>query len=324
MPHRIPAVSWLWIGVVLAGIGNVSEAQTVEAPEKAASDDPAAPRVMENLVYSEVAGKKLELDLAKPAGDGPFPALVLIHGGGWKGGDRKSYRVEIERAARFGYTAVTISYRLTNPNKDGKAEHPFPAQIHDVKQAIRWLRANAAEHKVDPTRIGVMGASAGGHLSLLAGLTDKRSGLEGPDTPANSDTRVQAVVNYFGPTDFPNYEDIPLVQPLFRELLGGAPEEVPEAYKRASPVTYATSDDPPVLTLHGDADRIVPVSQAELLDRRMKAVGARHELVVFQGQGHGFGVEQALRAVKLQYEFFEKHLKGLPPAPTAPNPAGGN
>ncbi len=147
--------------VVLAWAGNETSAQVVKPSEAATPPKAAAIEVVEKIVYSEVAGKTLELDLAKPAGEGPFPGLVFIHGGGWKGGNRQTYRGEIERAARRGYTAVTITYRLTNPNKQGKAESPFPAQIHDVKQAIRWLRSHAAEHKLDPTRIGVVGASAG-------------------------------------------------------------------------------------------------------------------------------------------------------------------
>jgi acetyl esterase/lipase len=323
MRFRIPAGSWCLVLTVLLGAGNDSRAQAVKPAVAPESMQPIEP-VVEKVVYSEVAGKKLELDLAKPAAKGPFPALVFIHGGGWKGGSRYSYRGEIERAAKYGYTAVTITYRLTNPNASGKAESPFPAQIHDVKQAIRWLRAHADEHKVNPSRIGLVGASAGGHLSLLAGLSDKDSGLEGPDASASSDTRIQAVVNYFGPTDFPNFENIPLVQPLFRELLGGTLEQVPDAYRLVSPVTHASPDDPPVLTLHGDKDEIVPVSQAELLDKKMKEVGGRHELVVLTGQGHGFGGENAVRARKLQYEFFDKHLKATAPDSPAPNSAGGN
>ncbi len=124
------------------------------------------------------------------------------------------------------------------------------------------------------------------------------------------------MVNYFGPTDFPNYDDIPVVQQLFRELLGGAIEEVPQAYKLVSPVTHATADDPPVLTLHGDKDTIVPVSQAVLLDKKIKSVGGKHELVVITGQGHGFGGEQGLRALQLQDDFFDKHLKT--PSTTTP------
>lgn len=317
-----PFVASLALVALLAGFTSVQWFGT----EIRAEDKPAAPQfkplkftLTENLQYGEAGGKKLELDLAKPDGEGPFPGLVFIHGGGWRGGNRQSYRPAIQQAAALGYVAVTVSYRLTNPDKQGKAESEFPAQIHDVKQAIRWFRAHAAEHKLDPTRVGVVGASAGGHLSLLAGLTDKSSGLEGPDAPANSDTRVQAVVNYFGPTDFPNYEDIPAVKQMFRELLGGTLEQKGEAYKLVSPITHATADDPPVLTLHGDKDLLVPLSQAELLDKKMKEVGAKHELVVMTGQGHGFPGEHAIRALRLQYEFFDKHLKSAPAQPAEAN-----
>ena len=132
--------------------------------------------VEENITYGKAGDTELKLDLARPQGDGPFPAIVFIHGGGWYQGNRQGYRGQIQEAAKRGYVAATISYRLMQFDESKKetttATPIFPAQIHDAKAAIRWLRANAKKYHVDPDRIGVTGGSAGGHLSLLGGLTD--------------------------------------------------------------------------------------------------------------------------------------------------------
>ena len=275
--------------------------------------------VEEGIVYSKVGDKELQLDLARPEGEGPFPALVFIHGGGWQGGNRAAYRGEIEYvAARKGYVAITVGYRLTDPDDKMKARHPFPDQIHDVKAAIRWLRANASQYKVDPDHFGAIGASAGGHLSLLAGLTDAKSGLEGTGGHPEQSSRVQAVVNYFGPTDmtyYMNSEIYPKEGPVYgmvTRLLGGTDKEVPEQYRLASPIAHVTPDDPPVLTLQGDMDPLVPHKHAELLDEKMKAAGVPHDLVMFKGAGHGFPGESGKKAQRLTYEFFDKHLKTKP------------
>ncbi len=238
------------------------------------------------------ATTELKLDLARPEGAGPFPAIVFIHGGGWYLGDRQGYRDEIEEAARRGYVAVTISYRLMQFDEAEKetttASPIFPAQIHDAKAAVRWLRANASKYHIDPNRIGVTGRSAGGHLSLLVGLTDPQSKLEGDSGNPGQSSRVQAVVNVFGPTDMTGCFRTSSVAWIFRLFMGGTPDEVADTYKAASPVTYVSEDDPPVLTLQGDQDKLVPLAQATTLDEKMKSVGASHTLTVFKGQGHGF------------------------------------
>ena len=249
----------------------------------------------ENITYGKAGDTELKLDLARPQGNGPFPAIVFIHGGGWSGGNRQAYRGQIQEAAKRGYVAATISYRLMKYDEAKKetttADPIFPAQIHDAKAAIRWVRANAKKYHVDPDRIGVTGGSAGGHLSLLVGLTDPSSGLEGDSGNPDQSSRVQAVVNVFGPTDMAYCYEKSSVAWIFRLFMGGTPAEAAERYKAASPITYVSKDDPPVLTLHGDQDALVPVEQARMLDEKMKAAGASHTLIVFKGQGHGFGGE---------------------------------
>ena len=274
--------------------------------------------VEENLTYGQGGDAELKLDLARPEGEGPFPAIVFIHGGGWFQGNRQAYKSQIREAAQKGYVAATISYRLMQFDQKQKetttAKPIFPAQIQDAKAAIRWLRANAGKYHVDPERIGVTGGSAGGHLSLLAGLADKKANLEGKGGHPDQSSRVQAVVNFFGPTEMASAYETSSVAWIFRLFMGGTPDEVPATYKAASPVTYVSQDDPPVLTLHGDRDKLVPIAQAKLLDEKMKAAGAPHTLIILEGQGHGFGGKAREKAAKAMWDFFEKHLKPGKPA----------
>lgn len=271
------------------------------------------PIISENITYSSTDGVDLQLDLARPQGDGPFPAIMFIHGGGWYLGDRHGYRDEIEQAARRGYVGVTVSYRLMQFDEAQRetttASPILPAQVHDVKAAVRWLRANAATYHIDPDHIGATGQSAGGHLSLMLGLTDPESNLEGVGGNTDHSSRVQAVVNVFGPTDMAECYRDSSVGWIFRLVTGGTPQEVPEAYRMASPITYVSEDDPPVLTLHGDQDQLVPIEQAYKLDRHMKQAKAPHTLMIFEGQGHGFVGEYRLKERQAMWDFFDQYLK---------------
>jgi acetyl esterase/lipase len=269
--------------------------------------------VEESITYGRGGDTELKLDIARPDGDGPFPAIVFIHGGGWYQGHRQGYRGQIVEAAKRGYVAATISYRLMKFDETKKetttATPNFPSQIHDAKASIRWLRANADKYHVDPDRIGVTGGSAGGHLSLLVGLTDANSDLEGDGGNPDQSSRVQAVVNVFGPTDMAACYETSSVAWIFRLFMGGTPDETGETYKAASPITYASADDPPILTLHGDRDALVPIAQATTLNEKMKSSGARHMLMIFEGQGHGFGGEHAIKSATAMWSFFDQHLK---------------
>ena len=263
-----------------------------------------------NIVYGKGGSEELKLDMARPNGSGPFPALVLIHGGGWSGGNRAGFHGLAIEAAKRGYVAMTISYRLTQPDTTTKlGKVPFPAQINDCKCAVRWLRANADKYHVDQKRIAVGGGSAGGHLSLLVGLTDASHKLEGDGGHADQSSRVQAVVNIFGPTDMAElWKTSPDARPFIKGLIG-EPEQAAAAYKAASPVTYISDDDPPVLTLHGDKDTLVPPSQAKLLDEKMKAAKAKHELLILEGAGHGFAGEAQKKSNEAMWRFLDKQLK---------------
>jgi acetyl esterase/lipase len=269
----------------------------------ARADEPPAIEAKNDVVYRTVDGRDLKLDLALPArGDGPFPAVLVIHGGAWRGGDKASSRPVLAELARRGYVAASPQYRFCPKDL-------FPAQVHDVKAAVRWLKSHAAEYKVDPDRLGATGFSAGGHLALLLGVTDPDDGLEG-DVPAGTpDSRIRAVVNYFGPTDF-FAEDIPEIsRPLLRDFIGGSAEEKPELAKLASPVTFVTDDDPPILTFQGTKDPLVPHTQAFRLADAMTAAKAPGRVELLVGAGHGWGGDDLKRTLDETIAFFDRHLK---------------
>lgn len=298
MLHSLGRTSRLWTAALLLAFATTPVCRAEVIVEK-------------ELVYGKGGAVDLKLDLARPkSGDGPFPALVLIHGGGWSGGNRQTFAGLAQQAAERGYVAVTISYRLTQPDPMTKlGKTPFPAQIEDCKCAVRWLKANAEKYHVDVNRIAVGGGSAGGHLSLLVGLTDATHKLEGNGGHADQSSRVNAVVNIFGPTDLAECWKTSTGARPFLQGLAGTPDDSPEAITAASPVTYISSDDPPVLTLHGSADTLVPPSQAKLLDAAMKAAGAKHELLILEGQGHGFAGESQKQSMETMWRFLETNLK---------------
>lgn len=255
---------------------------------------------LHDIQFAVYGRDELTFDLARPAtASGPFPVMVFIHGGGWRR-DGDAFRQEIFEAARHGYAGVRISYRLLAAH-DGQTCNTFPAQLDDVEAALRFLSEHAATYRLDPQRVALVGASAGGHLALLAGF-------------AHDDTRgakcdVRAIVNFYGPTDLVHaYRHHPESRTLLRLLLGGTLDRVPRLYERASPVNYVTRDCPPVLTIHGGRDVIVPLDQARLLDERMRLLGAHHELVVMSNDEHGLSEHTWVKARQLMYGFVGRYL----------------
>lgn len=257
-----------------------------------------------NLTYGEVAGTELKLDLAMPkAGNGPFPAVVFLHGEGWKAGNRQQMSHFVEGMAGLGYVAVAVEYRLVPTAR-------FPAQVEDCKASIRWLRANAATYRVDPDRIGVVGFSAGGHLASMLGVAGKKDGLEGAGGNGHLSSRVQAVVTFFGPTDFSTRDwSRDLEAEVIVPFLGGSSADVPDAYKRASPINYVTKDAPPFLLFHGMEDKLVPVDQSIVFAEKLKSVGVPTQLVVFQGEGHGFTDATNQKAMQQMLDFLDQRLQ---------------
>lgn len=244
-------------------------------------------------------------DLYLPAKRDPnvrSPAVVIIHGGGWSGGKRDAAReINIGTVlATHGYVGLSIDYLLATDAKPS-----WPQNIHDCKTAVRWLRANAAELQIDVDHIGVIGGSAGGHLSALLALTGAGDG-DGlnPAAPYGEHScAVQCCVDMYGATEFADGESA-------KRMLGKSKVEAPELHKAAYLTTHIDAQDPPFLILHGTADKLVPVAQSELLAAALKKAGVEHELLIIEGAPHTFHLQPAqkdLRPVVLG--FFDKHLK---------------
>lgn len=275
------------------------------------------PKLEKDVVYGTGGGEKLMLDLARPAkGDGPFPLVVLVHGGAWQTGSRAEHHANVLMLAKEGYVAVTVGYRLA-------PKHRWPAQIEDVKCAVRFLRSKAKEYRIDADRVGLGGTSAGGHLALMAGLGDVKDGLEGKGGHEKfSSGGVKCVVNYFGPTDLRVWKPTPIGELAFRATTGGQKggEEILKDFAgtadrkaavmaRLSPVTYVKKTSPPVLTFHGTLDPLVPLSQAQLLHQALEKAGVEQKLVVMQNKLHGWEGEDLAATNRQALAFFDKHLK---------------
>ncbi len=255
-----------------------------------------------DVEYGTGGDQKLTLHAALPKDDqSARPALVFIHGGGWAGGNKNDLKEAAREAAKKGYVAVSVGYRLA-------PKDPFPAQVEDVKCAVRWMRAHADELKLDPKRIGAIGFSAGAHLSMMLGVMDKDDGLEGEGGWQDQSSKVQAVVAYFGPTDFLG-EYPPVSQDIVRQFIGGTKSEKTAEYKRASPITYVNAGDAPMLLFQGTSDILVPYEQAYFMAKALSdaKVPGRVELIL--GAGHGWGGPDLDHTRAETDTFFSRWLK---------------
>jgi acetyl esterase/lipase len=259
--------------------------------------------------------QKLDLYLPEAAPERPLPLIVHIHGGGWQAGSK--FPCPVAGMVLKGYAVASVEYRFSQKAK-------FPAQIQDCQAAIRWLRAKAASYSIDPKQVGVIGGSAGGHLSALVATAGGTGAF--PPIGGNEDQsdRVQAVCDIYGPADFTTVvqqaaEDRN-VKNIFQfnspkdpySSLIGAPLETTEKSRAVSPVTYISEDDPPVLILHGTHDALVPYAQSVQFAGALKAKGVPVWLQTLPGGGHG-GPGFGKSAVhQLTQNFFDKFLKGAP------------
>jgi acetyl esterase/lipase len=271
------------------------------SPVRGADDPKAAPP--QEIVYTKIGSTELKLDLMGPTeGPGPFPAVLVIHGGAWRVGNKTDVRFIMPDFVRHGYVAIAPQYRFC-------PKETFPAQVYDVKAAVRWIKANAKKYRIDPDRIGAIGFSAGGHLALMLGVTAPSDGLEGENSSAEGDSRVKAVVNYFGPSDLAA-KDIPVIsQPLVKDFLGGTPEANPDAARKASPLTYVSKDDAPVLTFQGTNDPLVPYNQAVKLAGAMSAAGVPGRVELMVGASHGWVGAELERTKNETFAFLDLYLK---------------
>jgi acetyl esterase/lipase len=272
---------------------------------KAVRVDPAAletTAVTNDIEYAKVGDRSLKLDLYSPKDlKKPVPAVIVIHGGGWQDGNKRDMRAYGVHFAQLGYVAASISYRFT-----GEATHP--AQVTDCKAAVRFLRANAAKYNIDPDKIAASGNSAGGHLSMMLGYCDAKE-MEGDYGNPGVSSRVQAVVNFYGPTDLTT--EYAAEHPVVLALAAGKKiTEVPEVYRTESPIFNLTKDDPPTLILHGVADEIVAIAQADMLAGKLAELGVPYEYVRIPGWPHSMDFAQPVFDCCIWHidRFLEKHL----------------
>ncbi len=272
---------------------------------------PAGPKVPEGVtVHRDIAyvtdgHERQKLDLYIPDTGENLPLIIWVHGGAWLGGSKERYAPM--EYLKSGYAGASINYRLS--------QHAiFPAQIEDVKAAVRWIRANAKTYRLDPNRFAAWGSSAGGHLVAMLGTAGDITEFEvGENLEVSS--QVQAVVNYFGPTDFLQMDAHRLPDGLVHDapdspeskLVGGPIQEHEDRVARANPITYVSKADPPILIIHGDQDKLVPYHQSLLLKEALEAVGAPVTLYRVEGGGHG-GFKDP-KVPELTKAFLEKHLK---------------
>jgi acetyl esterase/lipase len=288
-----------WILAVALTFGCASLA-SAQQPKPPASKAPAGVKVLKDLAYVEDGHERNRLDLYVPEkATGRLPLVVWIHGGGWRAGSKEG--CPAVWLSGKGYAVASVNYRLS--------QHAvFPAQIEDCKAAIRWLRANAAKYHLDSKHIGVWGASAGGHLVALLGTTGGVKQLEAGGGNLDQSSRVQCVVDWFGPTDLTRTghggnPDSPVAQ-----LLGGPVAENKEKAREASPLTYVSKDSAPFLIMHGDKDHLVPLQQSELLAKALRKAGVEVTLQIVKDNGHGGPGFNSPESRKLIEEFFAKHL----------------
>jgi acetyl esterase/lipase/type 1 glutamine amidotransferase len=283
------------------------------------STSPGEVLVERDVSYGVAGGIPLLLDIYRPtdrAGE-TLPVILMIHGGGWRswpdGKWTKATDAQTATAfAKRGYWVASIDYRLSDVAR-------FPAAVQDCKTAVRWIRAHAGEHRVDPARIGVWGFSAGGHLALMVGCTDPRAGFDMDSGDGSGiSTRVQAVASWAGLSDLADPTGPRKMEgereDLARRFIGGTFAEMPEAYRKASPLGYVSRTSPPTFLVHGDRDEKVPYSHSEAMLERLKSVGVEATLLTVKGAGHLFFKEEGQDPplsgmIEATLGFFDRHLR---------------
>ncbi|MCI0703347.1 MAG: alpha/beta hydrolase [Planctomycetia bacterium] len=318
--RRFLCVLAFGVALLSSRIGASTEPAPPVPPLKADKPNTPAPRLLEvklerNIVYDTIDGQKLYLDLAMPKAKGKYPCVVMFHGGAWRTGTRKDLSIGnkgkdgkllpslIEEVASRGYIVVAVSYRLA-------PKYKFPAQMQDARASVRFLRANAKQYGIDPDKFAAAGFSAGAHLALLLGMANK---VDGWDAGNNTDhsSKVQCVVDFFGPTDLSLYTTSPALEDAYLvPVFGKDVKTDPKIYQKASPITYASKNAPPTLILHGTFDLIVPIIHSENLLKKLREEKATVEMISVRGEGHGWSGLALTRTFNDAIKFLDTHLKG--------------
>jgi acetyl esterase/lipase/esterase/lipase superfamily enzyme len=302
-----------YMGIVLASLSIVGTGlAAAQAPPRGPGGPPpmmGSPlRVLREVEYARVGGRALHLDLylRDNPGKTPLPVVMWVHGGAWMEGDK--FPTPAARLVANGYAVASVEYRLSGEAK-------FPAQLYDLKAAVRWLRANAQQYNLDGTHIGAWGSSAGGHLVAMLGSTGNVKELEGDEGNPDQSSRVQAVVDFFGPIDLMRMDPTatrpkPYTKDLPEALLLGGPLLDNQAKaEAANPITYITPATAPFLIVHGSADSVVPPRQSEYLQIALKRAGVENDLVYVPGAGHDTGEVETASVADMVDTFFDKQLR---------------
>ena len=304
----MPSLRTLALAFLTLALALTAPAQPAQKKGKAAADPegqparralPASVKVERDIVYARYGSREVKLDLYLPKqpASGKIPCIVVVHGGGWRSGDKSRFAHIAGALAEQGFATACIGYRLL-------PEVEFPAPVVDCKAAVRWVRANAAKHGLDPDRIGAIGGSAGGHLVAMLGTSATVASLEGDGGHAGTSSRVQAVVAMATPADLMRMSD--------RQNIGA------DLAKLVSPVTHVTKNSAPVLLLHGTKDALVPMAQSELLLEKYRQAGAKAELVKIEDGAHAFwNAAHFDQTMKLSLKFFRETLASTPAPPPA-------
>jgi len=273
---------------------------------------PSGVKVEENITFAKVGPREIRLDLYRPEHPaGKLPTVVWIFGGAWAAHARDVQSATGAFLATHGYAVASIDYRVSS-------EALWPAQIQDCKAAVRWLRANAGRYGLDSGRIGAWGASSGGHLASMLGTTGGVRELEGDEGNPGQSSRVHAVVDFFGPTDFLQMDAHHLPNGMLHDkasspeslLVGGPIQENKDKVQRANPITYIAKDCPPFLILHGEQDLLVPLHQSVLLYDALCKAGVNATFFKIAGAGHGGSEFDSPVVQAMVLAFFDQYLKG--------------
>jgi acetyl esterase/lipase len=267
-------------------------------PASAGTPQSTAGPVHENVAYGSAIGETLLLDIFEPAGnsDHPHAAVILIHGGGWTSFDKSTMRTLAQFLARSGFVAVSVDYRLFHDDVNR-----WPAQLDDVQRSVRWLRANAAKYNVAPNHIGAYGHSAGAQLAALLGMLDTRDNSD--PALAQYSSKVQAVVDSSGPTEFTGFPKDSDEDKFFSSFFGASYSAHPEIWRDASPLNHVSKSNAPFLIIHGTHDEQVSITQAQALYDKLKEAGADVKFVRLDSD-HMFREAAVRRQLALETQLF--------------------